>query len=138
MAKALDRLVIARAEALFVSNISALSSPAKAAVSAAISGAIRSHGGIRGCAGEVGAAYGEHPETAAARMRWARRLIEAMYLPSASDPPEFVVSRTSALNRASVISRDTPGMGNDLTQSLRDRASERGNAHSAAHSMPAI
>jgi hypothetical protein len=28
--------------------------------------------GIRGCAARVAQAYGEHPETAALRMRWAR------------------------------------------------------------------
>jgi hypothetical protein len=87
MAKASDRLVVARAEALFVSDVSAWSRPTKAAVTAAISGAIRSHAGVRGCAGEVGAAYGEHPEIAAARMRWARRLVEAIYLPASGLSP---------------------------------------------------
>ena len=87
MAKPSDRLVAARAEALFASDISAWSRPTQAAVTAAISGAIRSHAGVRGCAGEVGAAYGEHPEIAAARMRWARRLVEAIYQPASGPSP---------------------------------------------------
>jgi hypothetical protein len=70
-----DRLLAARAMALFVSDLSSARHPGKAAVAAAISDAVRAHGGVRGCAGEVGGAYGEHPETAAARMRWARHVI---------------------------------------------------------------
>lgn len=78
-----DRLLAARALALFVSDLSSQHQPGKAAVAAAISYAVRAHGGVRGCAGEVGAAYGERPETAAARMRWARHVIEAVYCPAA-------------------------------------------------------
>jgi hypothetical protein len=68
-----------RAEALFASNLSALSPPTATKVAAAISDALMSYGGSHGCACEVAAAYGEHPETAAPRMRWARALIEAIY-----------------------------------------------------------
>ncbi|HWM95952.1 MAG TPA: hypothetical protein VNO54_02750, partial [Streptosporangiaceae bacterium] len=31
--------------------------------------------GIRGCAARVAQAYGEHPETAVPRMRWARATV---------------------------------------------------------------
>ena len=79
-----DRLLAARAVALFVSDLSSQHHPGEAAVAAAISDAVRAHGGVRGCAGEVGAAYGERPETAAARMRWARHVIEAVYCPAAA------------------------------------------------------
>jgi hypothetical protein len=41
---------------------------------------VRVHGGSRGCAGEVAAAYGDYPEIAAARMRWARTLVESTLL----------------------------------------------------------
>jgi hypothetical protein len=81
---AFDRLIAARAEALFASDLSARCHPSEAAVAAAIRNAIRAHGGIRGCAGMVAAAYGEYPELAAARMRWARQLIEVIYSPAAS------------------------------------------------------
>ena len=36
----------------------------------------------RGCAGEVAAAYGGHPETAAPRMRWARAVVDNLFLRS--------------------------------------------------------
>jgi hypothetical protein len=78
-----QRMIAARAEALFASDLSAQCRPDAAAVAAAISRAVRACGGVRGCAGAVGAAYGDYPETAAARMRWARQVIEAIFAPSA-------------------------------------------------------
>ena len=79
-----DRLIAARAYALFASDLSSERRPSESAVAAAIKSAVATYGGVLGCAGEVGAAYGEHPETAAPRMRWARRLIEAIYSPAAA------------------------------------------------------
>jgi hypothetical protein len=79
-----DRMIVARAEALFASDLSIRCHPSEAAVAAAIRNAVSAHGGVRGCAGEIGAAYGDYPETAAARMRWARHVIEAIYSPTAA------------------------------------------------------
>jgi hypothetical protein len=75
MAKDSDPLISALAMALFVSYLSARPDPTKAEVEIAIGHAIRAYGGTCGCAGEVAAAYGEHPEIAAPRMRWARDVI---------------------------------------------------------------
>ena len=72
----IDDLTVARAEALFASGLSQWDSPAEAEVTAAISHALQAFGGIRGCAGEVAAAFGERPETAVARMRWAVRVAQ--------------------------------------------------------------
>jgi hypothetical protein len=72
-------LTAARAEALFVSDLSACGGPTKADVIAAIRHSVRVYGGLRGCAGEVAAAYGDHPEIAAPRMRWARGVVETMF-----------------------------------------------------------
>jgi hypothetical protein len=72
-------LLAARAEALFTSDLSARREYTQIEVAAAISRAIGVHNGIRGCLGEVAAAYGEYPETAARRMRWARTVIEGIY-----------------------------------------------------------
>mgnify|MGYP007039553536 CR=1 FL=1 len=72
-------ITIARAEALFTSHISAGSTPSHADVDAAIRVAIRSHGGTRGVTADVAAAYGDHPETAAPRMRWARCVVDQLY-----------------------------------------------------------
>lgn len=78
-----DHVTTARANALFASDLSARCNPGRATVTDAISRAIALHGSTRGCAGEVAAAYGDYPDTAAARMRWARQVVETIYLPAA-------------------------------------------------------
>ena len=78
MATDIDLPAAARAEALFTSDLSAFTHHTQASVEAAIRRAIRVHGGSRGCAGEAAAAYGEYPETAAPRMRWARAVAEGI------------------------------------------------------------
>jgi hypothetical protein len=72
-----DRLIAARAEALFASDVSAQSVPTREQVAAAIRRAVRTYGGTRACAAEMAAEYGEHPESAASRMRWARAVVES-------------------------------------------------------------
>jgi hypothetical protein len=74
-----DILTAARAEALFTSALPTHTRPDAVEVAEAIRQAIRAHCGTRGCAAEVAAAYGDHPETAAPRMRWARDVVEAIY-----------------------------------------------------------
>ena len=75
----IDDLTAARAEALFASDLSQWASPAKAEVAAAIKHALRVFGGTRACAGEVAAAFGERPETAVSRMRWALQVVQLTY-----------------------------------------------------------
>ena len=76
-----DTLTAARAAALFVSDVSVSDHPTHDQIEAAIRRSLRTHGGSRGCAADVAAAYGDHPETAAPRMRWARTLVEQLYRP---------------------------------------------------------
>lgn len=76
------QLLAMSAEALFASDLSARRQYTQIEVVAAIRHAIGAHNGVRGCAGEVAAAYGEHPETAARRMRWARAVIEGINAPA--------------------------------------------------------
>jgi hypothetical protein len=64
-------LTTVRADALFASALQQSDEPTAAQVDQAVTAAIRTHG-ARGCAARVAQEYGEHPETAAARMRWAR------------------------------------------------------------------
>jgi hypothetical protein len=78
MSTATDPLTAARAAALFVSDLSAHAHPTRAEIAAAIQHSLRTHGGSRGCAADVAAAYGDHPELAAPRMRWARSLVDGM------------------------------------------------------------
>jgi len=61
----------ARADALFASALQRSDEPSEAQVRRAIAAAIRAFG-ARGCAARVAQAYGEDPETAVTRMRWAR------------------------------------------------------------------
>ena len=75
---ALDQLITARAAALFASDLSYQWLPGEAAVEAAISSALTACGGVDGCVSALAAAYGDHPETAVPRMKWARQTIEAM------------------------------------------------------------
>ena len=63
-----------RADALFVSALQLSDGPSAAQVRQAIAAAIRMFG-TRGCAARVAQAYGEYPETAIVRMRWARAVI---------------------------------------------------------------
>jgi hypothetical protein len=74
-----DHLTAARAAALFVSDVSVTDQPTAAEVAAAVRHALRTHGGSRGCSADVAAAYGDHPELAAPRMRWARSVVESCY-----------------------------------------------------------
>jgi hypothetical protein len=79
MATTTTPLTAARAEALFTSQLSTGSHPTYDVVEEAIRFAVRTHGGVRGCAGDVAAEFGDHPELAVPRMRWARDVVEQLY-----------------------------------------------------------
>jgi hypothetical protein len=63
----------AACEALFASGLQLSNAPTAETVSEAITVAIRQFG-IRGCIGRMAQEFGDHPEAAAERMRWVRRL----------------------------------------------------------------
>jgi hypothetical protein len=77
-----DPITAARAAALFVSDISAKARPTRVEAEEAIRRAIRLHGGSRGCVADMAARYGDYPELAAARMKWARGVAESMRHPA--------------------------------------------------------
>ena len=64
----------APADALFASALPRSDDPGAARVRQAVTAAIGTYGDL-GCAARVAQAYGEHPETAVARMRWARTAV---------------------------------------------------------------
>ena len=68
----------ARADALYASPLQRSDQPSPAQVHQAIAAAVAAFG-IRGCAARVAQAYGEHPETAVLRMRWARAAVAAAF-----------------------------------------------------------
>ena len=59
------------AGALFASPLQRSDEPSAGQVRAAAAAALRAYGG-RGCAARVAQEFGDHPEAAVARMRWAR------------------------------------------------------------------
>ncbi len=72
-------LADARAEALFCCDLSASQPLTRAQAAAAIQAAVRTNGGVKGCACRVAQAYGDHPREAAARMRWATTTVANLF-----------------------------------------------------------
>ncbi|GAA2379540.1 hypothetical protein [Dactylosporangium salmoneum] len=73
-----DVLAAARAEALFVSSVQSSEAPAEGDVRRAVAEAF-ARLGSRGCAACVAGEFGDHPEVAVARMRWAIATVSAVY-----------------------------------------------------------
>lgn len=59
------------ADALFASALQGSDEPSAGQIQQAIAAAVRAFG-YSGCAERVAQEFGDHPETAVARMRWAR------------------------------------------------------------------
>ena len=74
------------ADALFASGVQRCDEPDAAKVRQAIAVAIRAFG-RSGCAGRVAQEFGDHPETAVIRMRWARSAAGAAFAESAQPDP---------------------------------------------------
>jgi len=80
------QMLAARASALFASNLPSGSLPTDSMVDTAIAETVRAFGGTRGCVAVMAAAYGDCPETAAPRMRWARSVVMTVYGSRRSEP----------------------------------------------------
>jgi hypothetical protein len=87
----------ARADALFASALQRSGEPSAVQVDQAIAAAVATFG-IRGCAARVAQAYGEHPETAVLRMRWARAMVTRAF--GGARPELARVSGTRLLHRS--------------------------------------
>jgi hypothetical protein len=79
-------MTTARCEALFLSPLQPSERPDADRARAAIMLTIRQYGS-RGCAARVAQEFGDHPDTAPARMRWARSLVSAAFGDAGSDRP---------------------------------------------------
>ena len=80
------------ADALFVSALQCSDAPSAGQIRQAIDAAVAALGGP-GCAERVAQEFGDHPETAAARMRWARaaaRTAFADLVPAPRRSPDLV------------------------------------------------
>jgi len=84
-----------RAEALFVSSLQSSEVPGADQVRRAVAGTLR-RVGIRGCATAVAGEFGDHPDMAVARMRWALATVRAVY-PHGTGPVCPVAPRPLAL-----------------------------------------
>jgi len=78
-------LAAVRAEALFVSSLQSSGSPSPDEVRHAVAVALRRLG-VGGCAAQMAAEFGDHPDTAVARMNWALAMIHTAY-PTQSRTP---------------------------------------------------
>ncbi|WP_238007253.1 hypothetical protein KZZ52_02690 [Dactylosporangium sp. AC04546] len=67
-----------RTEALFASTLQASQRPSALQVRTAVTQTLRRLG-VNGCTARVAGEFGEHPETAAARMSWALDMIRSAY-----------------------------------------------------------
>jgi hypothetical protein len=66
------------ADALFASMLQRSDGPSAGQVRQAVAAALGAYGG-RGCAERVAQEFGDHPETAVARMRWARGVVGEVF-----------------------------------------------------------
>ena len=67
-----------RADALFASVLQRSDNPSAGQVRKAIAAAVRAYGGL-GCAQRVAQEFGDHPEAAVNRMRWARAVADELF-----------------------------------------------------------
>jgi len=74
-----------RADAVFVSRLQRCDEPNAGQVRRAAAAAIGAFG-CSGCAGRVAQEFGDHPETAVIRMRWARAVTHEAFTETAPDP----------------------------------------------------
>jgi hypothetical protein len=74
-----------RADAVFASDLQHGDEPSAGQVRQAASAALRAFG-YSGCAGRVAQEFGDHPETAVIRMRWARSVVREAFADPAPEP----------------------------------------------------
>ena len=84
-----------RAEALFVSPLQTSEIPGPEQVRRAVATALR-RTGIRGCAAQVATEFGDHPDLAVPRMRWALATVRTVYphhpAPAPQRAPELALA----------------------------------------------
>ena len=92
----MSHLVISavRADANSASALQPSAEPSVMQIRQAIAEAIGRYGG-HGCSAHVAQAYGDHPDTAATRMRWARTAVTATFGGSRPQPAHAGQARRS-------------------------------------------
>ena len=80
-------MTTARAEALFASALVTGSSPDRQEATNMINATVRRCRGVRGCAAEMAGAFGDYPEAAVRRMRWACEIALTLFKPAPPGRP---------------------------------------------------
>ena len=80
-----------QADAIFASELQRCDEPSADQVRQAVAAAIRAFG-YSGCAERVAQEFGDHPETAVMRMRWARAVAGAAFADSALNSGPFAIA----------------------------------------------
>jgi DNA-binding NarL/FixJ family response regulator len=129
-----------QADAVFASGLQRGDEPSAGQVRQAVAAAIRAFG-CSGCSGRVAQEFGDHPETAVIRMRWARAAAREAFADSAPEPgpradagsllvarPRLPAQRTSgtgeAMTMTAVISDPPPGARRRAAPGLRSAGGE--------------
>ncbi len=86
-----------RADALFVSALQRCEHPSNRQVRQAVADAVRTFG-QQGCAERMAQEFGDHPETAVTRMRWAREQVGEAFSEQMPRParPRLIAQRLAA------------------------------------------
>jgi hypothetical protein len=104
----------ARTGALFASPLQRSDEPSARQIRQAIATAI----GVRGCAAHVAQAYGEHPETALTRMRWALLAVASAFGGSRAEPTTPPYLATTPCPAPPVPHEPPPGVPRHATRPL--------------------
>jgi len=102
------RIAACQADAVFASALQRRDEPSAAQVRQAVAAAIRAFG-YCGCAERVAQEFGDHPETAVIRMRWARAVARDAFAESASAPGPRAAARGLLAVRPRLPAEQTSG-----------------------------
>jgi len=97
-----------QADAIFASALQRGDKPRAGQVRRAAAAAIRAFG-YSGCAERVAQEFGDHPETAVLRMRWARAVARGAFADSASKPGARAGAGSLLVLRSRLPAERTPG-----------------------------
>jgi hypothetical protein len=97
-----------RADAVFASGLQRSDEPSAGQVRQAVAAAIRAFG-CSGCAERVAQEFGDHPETAVIRMRWARAVAREAFANSALEPGPRAGAGSLLVFRPRLPAKRTPG-----------------------------
>jgi hypothetical protein len=101
-------VVAVRADAVFVSGLQRRDVPSAGQVRRAAAAAIGAFGGS-GCAGRVAQEFGDHPETAVIRMRWARAVAREAFADPAPEPGSGTGARAVLVSGPRALAGQGPG-----------------------------